>query len=72
MTGILLAEQSLVGRDAPVNAKAGIKDADTTIRFRMVELITLVLEDGCLGEDFEPVGKTTRNEKLEASFSGYR
>ena len=30
----------------------------------MIEVITLVLEDGGLGEDGEAVGKTLRNEEL--------
>ena len=54
----------MIGRNLPINTEAIIKDGDTSIGFRMIEVITLVLEDGGLGEDGEAVGKTLRNEEL--------
>ena len=54
----------MIGRNLPINTEAIIKDGDTSIGFRMIEVITLVLEDGGLGEDGEAVGKALRNEEL--------
>ena len=51
-------------RNLPINTKAIIENADATIGFWMIEVITLVLEDGGLGEDGEAVGKALRNEEL--------
>ena len=50
--------------DFPIDTKGIIEDADATIGFRMIEVITLVLKDGGLGEDGETMGKTLRNEEL--------
>ena len=36
----------MIGWDLPINTEGIIKDADATIGFRMIEVITLVLEDG--------------------------
>ena len=51
-------------RNLPINTKAIIENADATIGFRMIEVITLVLEDGGLGEDGEAVGKALWDEEL--------
>lgn len=51
--------------DFPIDTKGIIEDADTTIGFRMLEIITLVLEDGGLGEDGEAVGKALRDKELD-------
>ena len=51
--------------DFPIDTEGIIEDADTTIGFRMIEVITLVLEDGGLGEDGEAVGKTLRDKELK-------
>ena len=48
----------------PIDTEGIIEDADATIGFRMIEVITLVLEDGSLGEDGEAMGKALRNEEL--------
>ena len=54
----------MIGWDLPIDTEGIVKDADATIGFRMIEVITLVLEDGGLGEDGEAMGKTLRNEEL--------
>ena len=64
MLRIFLRKVGMIGRNLPINTEAIIKDGDTSIGFRMIEVITLVLEDGGLGEDGEAVGKTLRNEEL--------
>lgn len=38
----------MIGWDLPINTEGIIEDADATIGFRMIEVITLVLEDGSL------------------------
>ena len=50
--------------DFPIDTEGIIKDGDTSIGFRMIEVITLVLEDGSLGEDGETMGKALWNEEL--------
>ena len=46
MLGVLLAQDGLFCRNVPVNAQRIIQNADTSVRFRMIEVVTLVLEDG--------------------------
>ena len=65
MLRIFLREIGMLSRDFPIDTEGIIEDADTTIGFRMIEVITLVLEDGGRGEDGEAVGKTTRDEELK-------
>ena len=48
----------------PIDTESVIEDADTTISLWMIEVITLVLEDGGLGEDGEAVGKALWDEEL--------
>jgi hypothetical protein len=55
----------MIGWDLPINTEGIIEDADATIGFRMIEVVTLVLEDGSLGEDGEAMGKALRNEELD-------
>ena len=55
----------MIGWDLPINTEGIIEDADATIGFRMIEVITLVLEDGSLGEDGEAMGKALWNEELD-------
>ena len=47
----------------PVNAKRIIQDTDAAICLWMIELITFVLEDGCLREDGKAVGETLGDEE---------
>ena len=61
---VFLAENCLLYRNAPVNAKGFILNVDTAISFRMIEFVTLVLEDGGLGEYGETVGKASGHEEL--------
>ncbi len=49
----------------PVNTEGFIENRDTSICLWMIEVITLVLEDGCFGEDGEAVGKALWNEELD-------
>ena len=48
MLGIFLRENSMFGWNLPINTKGIIKDADASICLGMIEVITLVLEDGSL------------------------
>ena len=61
---IFLREDSMFGWYLPINTESVIKDVDTSISLWMIEVITLVLEDGGLGENGEAVGKALRNEEL--------
>ena len=54
----------MIGWNLPIYAKAVVQDADTTIGFWVIEVITLILEDGSLGEDGKAVGKSLRDEEL--------
>ncbi len=48
----------------PINTEGFIENRDTSISLWVIKVVTLVLEDGGLGEDGEAVGKTLRNEEL--------
>lgn len=64
MAGVLLAEDGLLQRDAPVNAERLIKDTDAGISLRMIELVALVLEDSDIREHREAVREALRDEEL--------
>ena len=49
----------------PIDTEGVIENADTSICLRMIEVITLVLEDGSLGEDGEAMSKSLWNEELD-------
>ena len=51
--------------DFPIDTKGIIEDADTSISLWMIEVITLVLEDGCFLENCEAIGKAHRDEELD-------
>ena len=51
--------------DLPINTKAIIEDRDTSICLWMIEVITLVLEDGSFRENSEAMGKALRDEELD-------
>ena len=55
----------MFGWDFPINTEAIIKDRDTSIGFRMIEVITLVLEDGCFRKNGESMGKALWDEELD-------
>ena len=48
----------------PVNAQAPVKDRDTPIRLRMIELVTLILEHCHIAQHREPMRETLRYEEL--------
>ena len=62
MFQVFLTKYRLLHRYVPVNAKTFILDVDAAICLGMIELVTLVLEDGGLGENGEAMSKATRNE----------
>ena len=64
MLRIFFGKIGMLGWDLPINTEGIIEDADATIGFRMIEVITLVLEDGSLGEDGEAMGKALWDEEL--------
>ena len=64
MLQVLFAEYCLLHRYAPVDAKEFILDIDATICLWVIELITLVLEDSCFGENGKAVSKAPWNKEL--------
>lgn len=68
MPEILLRQNGLIGRDSPVDSQTLVQNAYPSIRFRVVELIALVLEDRGLAKDGEAVGKAARDEELPVVF----
>ena len=51
--------------DFPIDTEGVIENADTSICFRMVKVITLVLEDGCFRKNGESMGKALWDEELD-------
>ena len=64
MLQIFLAEYRFLNRYSPINSKRFILDIDAVICLRVIELVALVLEDSCLGENGEAMSKATRDEEL--------
>ena len=64
MLRILLAQYRLLRRYTPVDAQTLVQNADTSVRFRMVEVVTLVLEHSRLAQHGKPVRETLRDEEL--------
>ena len=64
MFGVLLAEYGVLRGYSPVDAQALVKDADAPVRFRVIELIALVLEHRRLAQHGETVGEPFRDEEL--------
>lgn len=62
MLGVFFAQDSLFRRDTPVDAQRIIQDADTAVRFRMIEVVALVLEDSRFTQYGEAVCKTARHK----------
>ena len=48
MLCIFLREIGMLCRDSPIDAEGIIKNANATICLWVIEVITLVLKDGCL------------------------
>ena len=70
MTGILVAQESFVGGEAPVDAKGLVQYAYASVGLWGVEVVALVLEDRCLAEDGKAVGETFRYEELAVVIFG--
>ena len=51
--------------DFPIDTAGIVKDADASISLWMIEVITLVLEDGCFRENNKTMGKALWNEELD-------
>lgn len=49
----------------PIDTESVVEDADASICFWMIEVITLVLEDGCFRENCETMGKALWYEELD-------
>ena len=64
VAGVFVAENGLGGGDAPVDAEGVVEDADASVGLGVVELVTLVLEDGGLAQYSETVGEALRDEEL--------
>lgn len=64
MTGVFVAQEGLVGGDAPVDAEGLVQYADASVCLWGVEVVAFVLEDGCLAEDGKAVGEAFGHEEL--------
>ena len=64
MTRILLRQDGLVRRDAPVDAQRIVENTDARVGLRMVELVTLILEYGRGRQHSKTMGKTLGDEEL--------
>ena len=64
MTGVLVGKDGTVSGDTPVYAEGGIKDGDSAVGGRGVEVVTFVLEDGRWRKDGKTVGKALGDEEL--------
>ena len=64
MFGVLIAEVGLFCWNAPVYAKAVIKDTDASICLWMIELIAFILEHGGLAQYGEAVSEATGYKEL--------
>ena len=64
MFGILLAQDGFFYGNPPVDAQTFIQDADSPVRFGMVEIIALVLENRRFAQDGKSVGKALGDEEL--------
>ena len=64
MLGVFVTEDGMGSGDVPVDTQGVIEDADASVRLGMIELITLVLEHGCLTEDGKAMGEAFGNKEL--------
>ena len=64
VAGVFVAQEGLVGGDAPVDAEAAVQDTDATVGLWGVEVVALVLENCVLAEHGKTVGKAFWNEEL--------
>ena len=55
---ILFRKISMFRRNAPINAQRFIQDRDTSISLWVIEVITLVLEDGSFRQHSKTMRKT--------------
>ena len=61
---VLVGQNGLRGGDSPVDSEALVQNAYATVSFRVVELVTFVLEDGALAQDSKAVRKAFGDEEL--------
>ena len=64
MLSVFLAQDGFLGWDSPVDSKTLVCYSDTVVGFGMIELIALILEDGCFAQYGEAVSKAFRHEEL--------
>ena len=64
MTTVFLAANGGVERYTPIDTKSGIVKTDAPFRFRMIELVALILEDSSGRQHGKPMGKSFGNEQL--------
>ena len=55
----------MFGWNLPIDTEGIIEDRDTSICLWMIEVITLVLEDGCFRKNGESMGKALWDEELD-------
>ena len=64
MPHVLLGEDGMLGGNAPVDDQLLVEDADAVVGLGMIELVTLILEDGRFREHGKAMGKALGNEEL--------
>lgn len=55
VAGVFVAQESLVGRDSPVDAEAAVQDTDATVGLWCVEVVAFIPEESCLAQDGKAV-----------------
>lgn len=64
MLCVFLREHRFISRNTPVNSKSIIYYRNTTISFRMIKIITFVLEYGHITQYGKAMSKTTGHKEL--------
>ena len=67
---ILVGENRFIDGNSPVYIKRGIDDRDAAVSFRAIVIVAFVLEDSCVAQNGETVGKAAGNEELAVIILG--
>ena len=70
MARILLRQDGLVGRNAPVDAQRIVKNTDARVGLRVIELVTLILEYSRGRQHGKTMSKALGNEELKVVVFG--
>lgn len=64
MFGVFLAQKCFFRRYVPIYSKGLVNNRNTTIYFRMIEFITLILKHSCFTQYSKTMSKATRHKEL--------